>query len=254
MKKQLPIFFFFFLMNIDMHGMEPSHKKLLIPLQKVSYEKTKQNEKEKYLNLIIESKPEINRYLDYSIYTPQYFKDLNLAKKQSTDPKIYEEKLKSEALIFINYVAANQEWPNPKEKLEYIEDCLGDDTLLYLKAAWDQISIISLKTEIPEYVPEKGTVEEVSEEEPSKTEPKTQEKTIEEQPIKSYQAPESIKRKSTVATTQPSPQKETKPEEPSSPGFLSRVTTAISQTASFVWHSITGFITYIYNFFSRGLQ
>ena len=230
-------------------------------IQRKSYE---EEEKINLLRSIIDSQPEQELYVNPDLYTPNVFKELFLEieekEKNKEDATDLLNKLEDKAITYINYVVTNNEWETLGDKLAEIEKHLSPYTLFYLQKAAKYNKplqkVIINEFESPE---EKGFVEEFSfEEEPSNT---PSENVIAKQLPEPYQIPITNPQSSAsplrqeIESQKPSSQeialqKESMPQEPSAPGILATIGSALSQAATFVWEGINNFFNSAYHFFS----
>ncbi len=180
--------------------------------------------------------------IDFTVYTPQYFKDSIkvLSTFKTGETTEYENTLKQQAVLYITYVATNnKQWPTINDKLSHIKECFQQYTLSYLEATWERYRpkmVITTTPSIAEELPyEKGTVEEVSSEE--------EEKTILEKPIPSIKT-QNIKEIHTKITKQPYSAKATKGE-PKQPKQSSIIYHAIN----FIWNGISSVFKWVFSWF-----
>ena len=161
-----------FIIVFNACGMESSTLPQQISRQLIVAHSTEQKEKE-LLEDIIKYHPHQNPNIDFSIYTPLYFQELagaiKITENKKQDPAIYNNRLKEDAITYINYVATNQQWPTVEDKLTQIKACLLDKTLFYLETTLRHNQPTMVISVIPKEEPgqESGTVEEMSSEEES---------------------------------------------------------------------------------------
>jgi len=221
-------------------------------IQQKNYAK---EEKINLLRSIMESLPEQELHVNPNLYTPDVFKELflEIEKKENNkeNPTDLLNELENKAVTYINYVVTNNEWETLGDKLAEIEKHLSDYTLFYLQKAAKYNKPLQKVNEL-ENLPKKGFAEEFSfeEEEPHNALPS--QKVIEEKPLESI--PQIIIPRTPSSTLPELSSEETESQEPSAPGFLANIGSALFQAASFVWEGVNNFFNFIYNFFSGYIQ
>ncbi|HEX4069133.1 MAG TPA: hypothetical protein VHX42_03470 [Candidatus Babeliales bacterium] len=153
---------------IAMHNIKEQEKKLLEEIIKAYPEWLKINP----------SSIKTMQETDFSIYTPDYFKNLLQVLeifKRTGQASQHEETLKNQAILYITYVAINNiQWPTIDDKLIYMNNCFQQYALSYLQAAWERYKptmaiILTPQAEKTEEEPLLGRVEELSSEEEEKS-------------------------------------------------------------------------------------